>query len=91
MAYAWKYTSKLNSLVFLFTIQWVLNVLWNPIFFRYHFVLAGLIVITMLTILVAYFFFGYMAELKVKVLYVLPYLLWLIIATSLNFYVYVNN
>ena len=41
---------KLNMLYVLFAVQFVLNVLWNPIFFRWHFVAPGLIIISLLAI-----------------------------------------
>ncbi|MBK9744354.1 MAG: tryptophan-rich sensory protein [Saprospiraceae bacterium] len=43
----------------LFILQWILNVGWNPIFFYFHHVTAGLVVISILTILVGYLLFSY--------------------------------
>ena len=75
----------------LFVLQWLLNVAWNPIFFYYHNVFVGLIVIVALTLLTAFFLFYFLADLKFKSLFVLPYFVWLCIATSLNAYILVNN
>ena len=36
MTYAWDEVNDRNTLILLFTAQWPLNVLWNPVFFRYH-------------------------------------------------------
>jgi len=80
-----------KNIVLLFSLQWILNVAWNPIFFYYHQVLLGLISITALTALVAYFFFKFKSQLKFKSLLISPYLLWLLIATSLNAYIFLNN
>lgn len=91
MAYAWQLNENRNLLIALFVLQWILNVSWNPVFFKYHQVLFGLIIIVMLTVLMGYFFFAYFGQLKTKTLWVLPYFIWLIIATSLNAYILVKN
>ena len=86
-------TSKtdLKIIIVLFGIQWVLNVAWNPVFFHFQAVIAGLITISLLTILIAYFLFRYKQDLKIKALLILPYFIWLCIATSLNAYILFNN
>jgi translocator protein len=91
MAYAWAQVENRKWLLGLFTIQWLLNVLWNPVFFKFHQVLPAFIIIAALTILVGYFLFGFKNSLGVKIWLVLPYFLWLLIATSLNGYVLFNN
>ena len=91
MAFLWKLGEHKNKIVILFSIQWVLNVGWNPVFFYFHEVAAGLFIISLLTLLVAYFLFTYWPTLKVKSMLILPYLIWLIIATSLNGYILFNN
>ena len=91
MAYAWQLSANRNLLIVLFVLQWILNVSWNPIFFNYHQVLFGLFIIVLLTLLMGYFFFAYFGQLKTKTLWVLPYFIWLIIATSLNAYILVKN
>ena len=91
MAYAWKLVPNRNLLIGLFIVQCILNVLWNPVFFKYHEILIGLVIISALTLLVAYFLFGYFQELKLKAFWVLPYFLWLLIATSLNAYIFLKN
>ena len=75
----------------LFGIQFLLNVSWNYIFFNQQLVLFGLIVIMLLTLLICYYFIAYQKQVK-KVRYLLtPYMLWLIIASSLNFYIFLYN
>jgi tryptophan-rich sensory protein len=91
MAYAHKATENSKLLIGLFAVQWILNTLWNPTFFYYQNVLAGLIVISALTLLIAYLFINYLPVLKLKSIFLLPYLLWLIIATSLNAYIFLKN
>lgn len=75
----------------LFVIQWVLNMVWNPIFFYLHAELFGLICIVLLTIVIAYFSFRYMRGLGWHTLWIAPYLIWLCIATSLNAYIVIYN
>jgi translocator protein len=82
---------KWTNILSLFGLQWLLNVAWNPTFFHYHYVGLGLGLITALTLLVAFFFFHYMQPLRWKSLHILPYLLWLGIATSLNAYILMYN
>lgn len=75
----------------LFAIQVFLNVSWNYIFFNKHLILLGLINIVLLTILVFYFFFNYRREMKNSSMLLFPYMIWLLIATSLNAYILFNN
>jgi translocator protein len=75
----------------LFLIQFILNVIWNYLFFNQHLVAIGLLVITGLTLVVASFLFLFKNELKAKTLLIVPYFVWLCIATSLNAYILFNN
>ncbi|OSZ77956.1 TspO protein [Chitinophagaceae bacterium IBVUCB1] len=79
------------ALYWLFALQFLLNVMWNPIFFRWHMMGAGLIVISALTLLVAWFAWWGFSHKGTWGLLMLPYLIWLIIATTLNGYAYFNN
>lgn len=91
MAYALALVEQKKLLIGLFALQWILNVAWNPVFFYYHQVLAGLIVISLLTILLAVFLIKFWPKMGIANLLILPYLIWLLIATSLNAYVLVQN
>jgi len=91
MAYAWEKESNKKLLIGLFSVQWVLNISWNPVFFKFHAMLMALILITSLTALVAYFLFSYWPQMKSKSILILPYFLWLLIATSLNAYALIYN
>lgn len=83
------FTSKSVSL--LYGIQLVLNMIWNYIFFNMHQINLGLVVIALLSIIVIYMFLKYMKILKLKSFLILPYAVWLLIATSLNLYIAINN
>lgn len=91
MTYAWEVSKDRSMLLTLFVVQWILNVAWNPVFFYLHEVLFGLIVISALTLLVYYLLFKFGKDLKWKTLFILPYAIWIAIATSLNAYIYLNN
>jgi len=90
MAFLIKPENK-KRIILLFSIQWILNVAWNPIFFYSQAVTLGLICILSLTILIAYLFFHFRKDLNIKSLLLAPYLVWLIIATSLNAYIFYFN
>ncbi len=91
MAYLYTLEKNTKLLLLLFGIQCLLNVVWNPVFFSYQMVLPGLIIISLLTVLVGHLFFYYMPDLRAKSIFIAPYFIWLLIATSLNAYIYFNN
>ncbi len=91
MAQAWTQVSNKSFFVMVFIFQWILNVAWNPVFFKFHFVGLGLAVIIILTLVVAYMLFNNMQSLKAWSWLMTPYFIWLLIATSLNWYIYVKN
>lgn len=91
LAYLWPVAESRNLLLGVLILHYILNIAWNPIFFNFHQVLAGLVVIASLTIVVGFFLFYYWPIMEFKSLLVLPYLIWLVIATSLNAYVLVKN
>lgn len=91
MAYLWPTEENKKLLIGLFLVQWILNVMWNPAFFYYHNVLLGLIVISLLTALIGFLLVFYWPMLKIKSALILPYFLWLLIATSLNGYILFRN
>lgn len=91
LAYLWPQVKTKFGLIVLFTIQWILNVAWNPLFFHYHQTGLSLVVISILTVVVGVFLFQYWPTVKWLTLLLLPYAIWMLIATSLNAYaVYAN-
>ena len=91
LAYLWPQLINKKFFIGLFILQWVLNVAWNPVFFHFQQPLIGLLLITGLTVLVGYFLFHFRFELGAKSLLIAPYFIWLLIATSLNAYIVLNN
>lgn len=76
----------------LYIFQVLLNVSWNYIFFNQHLVYIGLINLILLTILIFYLFFNFSTNKLNKIRYLLlPYMIWLCIATSLNTYIALYN
>jgi benzodiazapine receptor len=83
---------KLNNRWFiaLFTLQFLTNVLWNPLFFYFHWTFLGMIVIFLLYISLLLMLF-YFKPNGWKSILLLPYLVWLTIAFSLNAYAWWMN
>lgn len=83
--------SPSKKIISLFIIQFVLNVAWNFVFFNQHLVAVGLVVIMSLTAVITVFLVDYLKLMKLKTLLILPYFIWLCIATSLNMYILLHN
>jgi benzodiazapine receptor len=90
MAYLIQVKSTINIWL-LFFVQFILNTSWNYVFFNQHLVLLGLMVIVLLTVVVGYFLLNFRNVMKQKTWLIVPYFIWLIVASSLNAYVYLNN
>ncbi len=91
MTKAYKAVRHGKILLSLYALQLILNIVWNPIFFYYHDVVLGLMVIVALTILVMYMYIRYREKLKPWSYLLLPYVIWLCIASSLNAYILFEN
>jgi len=91
MAYLWPNVENKNLLMGLFILQWILNAGWNPTFFYFHNILGGLFIISGLSLLIGFLLVFYWPQLKLKSALLLPYFIWLLIATSLNGYIYLKN
>ncbi|PWG05351.1 TspO/MBR family protein [Polaribacter aquimarinus] len=84
-------SSHIKKLSFIFIIEFIFNVSWNFIFFNQHQVLIGLITIVLLTSLIFHYFFNLSKKVGNYKYLLLPYMIWLCIATSLNLYILVHN
>jgi len=80
---------KKSNLITLYALQLFLNVIWTPVFFCFHQAMIGLFCISLLTTLIAFMILKDFK--KWRTLLLSPYLLWLLIATSLNFYIVIYN
>jgi tryptophan-rich sensory protein len=74
-----------------YLLQWVLNVAWNPLFFKYHWIVLALMDLLGLTAVVYFSLVRFIPLRSWKAWLLLPYALWVLIATSLNAYVFLNN
>ena len=91
MSYLWPEIENKKILILLFSMNWILNVFWNPIFFYYKNIFLAMIIIVCLTLLVLYFTLIYWNISESKSILIMPYLVWLIIASSLNGYILFKN
>ena len=80
-----------NEFFKLYLFQLLLNISWNYLFFNKHLIEIALLDITLLTILMFYFLFKYFSKIKFKSTLLLPYCIWLVIASLLNFYIVIYN
>lgn len=91
MSVLWKKVSTRNVLIGAYILQLFLNISWNPLFFFLHWINLALVFIIALTILIGWFLIYYRKALKNYSWLITPYFIWLIIATSLNVYICLNN
>ena len=80
-----------RPMIILISVAWILNVLWNPVFFALHAVTIALLTISLLLVCIIVFFKKYWSKVHGVSLLLLPYIVWLIIATSLNAYILFKN
>lgn len=75
----------------LYVAQLIFNWCWTPLFFRYHLTGAAFICLIIIIILVATLIFKTHKDLSGAALLLTPYLLWLLFAGYLNFYIWQYN
>ena len=81
----------LSPMMILFSLQWILNVSWNYIFFNRQLVLAGFADILLLfAVVVAMTYIGIRKGGAIG-FWMIPYAGWLVIAASLNGYILMYN
>jgi len=86
------YIRKSKFVITIYSIAVLLNVSWNYIFFNQHLTQSALAIIIALTLVIIYFFISFGDEKLSKLKYLLlPYIIWLCVATSLNGYIVFNN
>jgi len=76
----------------IYTVQCILNISWNYVFFNLQKTVAGLIIISLLTVVMVFYFYKFKnQQLKYTKYLLSPYILWLFIASSLNLYIVIYN
>jgi translocator protein len=83
--------SQSKTIYILYGIQWVLNIIWNPIFFYFQYDVLALLVISALQVVLIITFLRYFRIQHYYNLLLLPYLIWLFTAISLNAYIVIYN
>lgn len=92
MGHLWVNAGKHRKLVFRWYVsQLLLNIVWNPVFFYAQSIDMGLLVIVGLLLNVLLITIKFSRLQKGWTLAILPYLIWLCIATSLNTYIFLYN
>lgn len=80
-----------ETVLALWAAQIALNTLWTPVFFGAHRILAGMIIISLLWLVVAAMVvLGIQLDL-ITGLILFPYLVWLTVASALNFSILRHN
>lgn len=75
----------------IYYLQLLLNIIWTPIFFLFKNYLLALIDLTVLLIVVLYMIYVFYKEDKNTIYFLMPYILWLLFAFYLNYFVYLYN
>jgi len=81
----------LNVIKILYITQILLNWSWTPLFFRYHLPGVSLVVLSTMDILVSMIIWLTYSNIRVVALLTIPYLLWILFASYLNFYIFWCN
>ncbi len=74
-----------------FIIQLVLNLIWAPLFFGMHNILAAFIDIVLLNVFVILTIKEFYKASKASAIILIPYLIWILFAAYLNFSILMNN
>jgi len=91
MAILYRRIESRAPMIRLFALQWLLNVSWNPLFFYLKNPYFALINIVLLTGVVITFFIRYYRASGAAGALIVPYGVWLLLATSLNLYIVIYN
>ena len=75
----------------IFFIQIAINLSWTTIFFKYKLIHFALFILFVIFSLVIYTYFLFNKINKIASYLLIPYILWLIVALSLNIYIVLNN
>lgn len=74
-----------------FLLQLVLNLSWTTVFFRLHMPVLAFIMIILIMLITGYTALQFYPYSKIASFLLVPYLLWLCVALSLNGYIVLNN
>jgi len=74
-----------------YAIQLALNFLWTPVFFNGHWIGAAFVIVSLMVFFTYYLVIKCFKTDKVVSYLLIPYLLWIVFASYLNFYIFLNN
>lgn len=80
-----------NLLTGLYILQLILNVIWTPTFFYFHYMIVSFVFIIILTALIGFLIIYFDKNKNCKSFLLYPYFIWLCIASSLNWYAVFYN
>jgi translocator protein len=83
--------SALRLIKSLYVIQLILNWSWTPLFFHYHLTGLSFFVLVVLDILVSMMIYLAYPKGRSVSLLMIPYLVWILFASYLNFYIWQHN
>ena len=75
-----------KSVKWLYGVSVLLNVSWNPLFFVHHWIVLGVVVLLALFLVLVLLARIALKQKPIVVLLIMPYLIWMLIAISLNAY-----
>jgi benzodiazapine receptor len=83
--------TQLKTIKTLYIIQLIFNWIWSPLFFSYHLTGLSLLVVSLMDILVVMLIWLAYPKIRSVSLLMIPYLLWILFASYLNFYIWWYN
>jgi benzodiazapine receptor len=83
--------TQLKTIKTLYIIQLIFNWIWSPLFFSYHLTGLSLVVVSFMDILVGTLIWLAYPKIRLVSLLMIPYLLWILFASYLNFYIWWYN
>jgi translocator protein len=77
--------------ILVFAVQLIINVIWSLVFFGSHSIFGGLIMVMLLWVAIIINIFVFYRISKPAGLLLIPYLVWVTIATYLQYYLFILN
>ena len=74
-----------------FFIQLAMNLIWTTLFFKWKLLVPALVLLFLILLFTYYTYKKFKAINKIAGYLLIPYMLWLCVAISLNTYIVVNN
>lgn len=81
----------ISRLFWVFVIHLIVNILWSVVFFGFHSIMAGFLVIVVLWLMILYLIINLWKISKSASILLMPYLAWVSFATLLNYFLMILN